>query len=264
MELSIVILNYKMKGLVKNCLKTIYEQSFDFDFEIIVVDNASKDKIEEELKDNHRKVRFVKAKRNNGFGSGINLGLNEVKGEYVLILNPDIHLLQGSVEKMLNYLKQNKKVGLVAPKLLNPDRTLQYTCYKWHNFWTPIYRRTFLGKLPWAKKDLDEFLMMDWDHNETRTVDWVQGSCMLIPKAVLDKVGHFDERFFMYFEDTDLCRRIKLAEYAITYLAQAEVIHFHRRQSAEGGVFSILFNKMTRTHIFSWLKYFYKWRKDNN
>ena len=264
MDLSIVILSYKMKGLVKNCLKTIFESNFDFEYEIILVDNASKDKIDEELKESFAEVKLIMASKNAGFGTGVNLGLKEAKGKYVLILNPDIHILPGSVETMISYLKQNQNVGLIAPKLLNPDRSLQYTCYKWHNFWTPIYRRTFLGKLPWAKKDLDQFLMIDWDHNDTREVDWVQGSCMLIPKSVLDKVGFFDERFFMYFEDTDLCRRINQAKFKIVYCASAQMIHFHRRQSADGGLFSVFINKLTRTHIISWLKYMVKWRKEKS
>lgn len=261
MEISIVVLNYKMKGLVKNCIKALLESNIPVPYEIIVVDNDSNDGIEEMLKKKFPDVKFIQSGRNLGMGGGNNVGIRVSLGKYVLIMNPDIFVFRDSIKRLYDYIKDRSDVGLVAPKLLNPDKSLQHTCYRWHNFWTPIYRRTFLGNFEFARKELDRFLMMEWDHNTTREVDWIQGSCLMIPKKVFDEVGLFDEEFFMYFEDTDLCRRISRAGYKIAYLADSEVIHLHRRQSADGGLAKVIFNKLTRIHIESWLRYMWKWRK---
>ena len=258
MELSIIIVNYKMKGLVKNCIKSVLESNFNLPYEIIVVDNASNDGIATLMKEKFPQVKFITSQKNIGMGGGNNIGIKQSTGKYVLILNPDIHVFPDSIQKLHDYIKERDEIGLISPKLLNPDRSLQHTCYRWHNLLTPIYRRTFFSKFKFAKRDISRFIMEDWDHLDTLEVDWIQGSCLLIPKHVLDKAGLFDEQYFMYFEDTDLCRRINKAGYKNSYHPHSEVIHFHRRQSADG---NILFNKMTRTHIISWLKYMRKWKE---
>ena len=260
MELSIIILNYKMKGLVKNCIKAILESEFNQPYEIIVVDNNSGDGIEQMLNERFPSVRFIQTGANLGMGVGNNAGIRIAAGKYILILNPDIFVFKDSLQKLYDFIRERSDVGLLAPRLLNPDKTLQYTCYRWHKFFTPVLRRTVFGKFGWAKKELDRFLMRDSDHATTREVDWIQGSCLLIPKKVIDEVGAFDDRFFMYFEDTDLCRRIKNAGYKNVYLAEAEVIHLHRRQSADAGGIKAIFNKLTRIHIASWWKYMMKWK----
>jgi GT2 family glycosyltransferase len=261
MELSIIILNYKMRGLVKNCIKAILESDLAVEYEIIVVDNGSDDGVEEMLKEKFPQVKFIQNGKNLGMGAGNNAGIRQAPGDYIAILNPDIFVFPDALSRLLNYLKANNHVGLAAPKLLNPDRTLQLTCYRWHRLWTPFFRRTFLSRLPFAKEELSRFLMDDWDHQTTREVDWIQGSCWLLPKKIFNEVGLFDERFFMYFEDTDFCRRIHQAGYKVVYLAEAEVVHLHRRQSADGGLNNIFTNRLTRIHVKSWLKYIWKWRQ---
>lgn len=259
-EVSIIILNYKMKRLVKNCIRSIQESKISVPYEIIVVDNDSRDGIEEMMKKDYPQIRLIISKTNLGMGGGNNLGIRAAEGRYIAILNPDIYVFENSIQKMYDYIKENSDVGLVSPRLLNPDRTLQYTCYRWYNFFTPLYRRTFLGKLPWAKRELARFSMQDVDHTQVMPVDWCQGSCFMTPKVVFDKVGLFDEKFFMYFEDTDLCRRIWNAGYKVIYLGNTEVIHMHMKMS-QGGLLRILTNELTRAHIRSWLFFMKKYRK---
>ncbi|MFA6536930.1 MAG: glycosyltransferase family 2 protein [Patescibacteria group bacterium] len=260
MKLSIVILNYKMKGLVKNCLRAIFESIDLPEMEILVIDNASNDGIEEMLKEEFPTVKFIQTGSNLGMGGGTNVGIKNAMGEYVLILNPDILISPDSIKIMLEYLENNADVGLLAPKLLNPDGTLQYTCYRWHNFLTPFCRRTFFGTFAFGKKELARFLMHDFDHETVSEVDWLQGSCLLARKEVWEKVNYFSEEYFMYFEDTDLCRKIKNNNLKVIYFPATSVIHFHRRQSA-GSLWKMLFNKLSWIHLRSWLKYEIKWRK---
>jgi hypothetical protein len=254
MVLSIIILNYKTKNLVKYCLKRIV----GLDCEIIVVDNASFDGVDRMIRENFPKVRFIQAEKNRGYAAGNNLGIKEAKGKYILILNPDVVVLDGTIEKMYEFMELHPRVGLVGPKLTSPNGDLQETCYRFPRFIIPLYRRTFLGKLPFAKKSLDHFSMRDYDHKKPRPVDWLQGSCLMARNTAIQEVGFLDERFFIYLEDTDWCRRFWQKGWQVWYLPEAEMIHYHEQASLGG--FLDIFKRSARAHITSWLKYFWKYR----
>lgn len=259
MDLSIVILTYKSKGLLKQCLRNIERLRVSYTYEVIVVDNDSRDGVEQLVAEQFPRVRFIQSGANRGFGAGMNIGLTAAQGEYRLILNPDIAILSNELERMIAYLRDHPAVGVLGPKLVNPDSSLQYTCFNFPTILTPFYRRSFLGKLPWGRKKLDRYLMSWWDHATNRDVDWLLGACLLMPATALAKVGLFDERFFMYFEDIDLCRRMWEQGYRVVYFADAEIVHYHQRTSAETAWIFGLFNRVTREHIKSWLKYFAKY-----
>ncbi|MFH1427092.1 MAG: glycosyltransferase family 2 protein, partial [Patescibacteria group bacterium] len=226
--------------------------------EIIVVDNNSRDDIKIILANTFPKVKIISSEKNLGMGAGNNLGIREARGEVLLILNPDTIIKNNSIKILFNYLKNNQTVGIVAPKLIYPDNKLQISCFREWKFFTPILRRTFLGKL--TKKHLNNFLMNDFDHNTIKEVDWIMGSCFLIKKEVFNIVGNFDERFFMYFEDSDLCRRVRNAKYQVIYNPEAIVIHDHARESAQKPWYLAPFvDRLAREHIKSWIKYFWKW-----
>lgn len=262
--LSIIILNYNQKNLLKVCLRGILKVKPKLEYEIIIVDNNSKKSDQEEIKKlvslAADKIKIIVNQKNLGFAAGCNLGIKKAKGDYLLILNPDIAVLGGSIEKMVNWMKSNKNIGIIGPKLLNPDRSVQKSCYHYPSWDVPILRRTILGKLKWAKKKIDEYIMADFNHQEIKSVDWILGAALLLRKEMLKKVGLFDQRFFLYFEDVDLCRRANLAGWQVVYYPLAEMFHYHQRDSARPGIFS-LFSRFTRIHIASAIKYFLKWRK---
>ena len=263
MELSIIILTYKSKNLVRFVLKDLLNSDLPDQTEIIVVDNDSEDNIREMIEKKYPQVRFIQSGKNIGFAGGNNVGIRAAFGKYVLIMNPDIFVQDNSIQKLYNYIKEreNENIGLVAPRLNNPDGSLQHTAYRFHKWSTPIYRRTFLGKTEKGKKHLKEFVMSDWDHNSTKEVDWVQGSCFISPKKLLEDINYFDEQYFMYMEDMDLCRKMNLAGKKVIYYPETQAIHLHRKESAEGSWHQVFTNKLTRIHIHSWLKYMWKFRK---
>ena len=259
MDLSIIILNYKIKGLVKQCIRNAKVSTAGLDYEIIVVDNNSGDGVEQMLRENFPEVKFIQSGANLGFAAGNNLGIKEAVGKYVLVLNPDVTVLNSSIEKMFKFMEENQQVGIVGPKLINPDGSYQISC---RTFQTPkliLYRRTPLGKLPFAQKQLKAHLMTDFDHLGNKEVDWFLGACMLLRKEAIDKVGLFDERFFMYLEDMDLCRRMWQQDYKVFYLAEVEVVHLYERASANDSWNFLRLNKLTRIHIASGFKYFAKY-----
>ncbi|NIA18435.1 MAG: glycosyltransferase, partial [Actinobacteria bacterium] len=247
-----------------NCVESVKVSDLTgVDYEIIVVDNNSGDGIIADVQKRFKDVDFIQSNRNLGMGGGNNLGIEQSRGEYALILNPDTIVKKDSIKKMYEFLENNNDVGIVGPKLIYPDGRLQYSCFKNWKFLTPLYRRTFLGKL--NKKHIDNFLMKDYDHKSKKEVNWLMGSCLLIRKNVLNKIGLFDKRFFMYFEDTDLCRRAWQSGYKVVYLPEAVVIHDHGRASAEKPWYlAPFFSKLSRIHIASWIKYFIKWRMIKN
>lgn len=260
MDISIIILNYKSRGLTLNCIKSIKEADFNnLKYEIIVVDNNSKDSIREILSWQYQDVKFIQNKRNIGMGAGNNVGIKAATGKYIVIMNPDTIAFIDTFKKMYEFMESNPGVGLAGPKQFYPDKTVQNSCFRWYKLLTPIYRRTFLGKLKFGKKDLNRFLMKNFDHNSSREVDWLLGSFLFCRTKALERVGRFDERFFLYFEDTDLCQRFWQKGWEIVYFPESRIIHNHIRKSAEAPWYKFLSSKVARCHIVSWIKYLRKW-----
>lgn len=264
MDISIVILNYKSKGYTLNCIKSIKEADFEVDgrklrYEIIVVDNNSNESIGEILSWQYNDVIFIQNDKNSGMGRGNNIGIKKAQGDFVVVMNPDTIALRDTFTSLYRYMKSNPDVGVIGPKQLNPDKTIQASCFRKHKMMTPVYRRTPLGKLWFAQKELKRFLMDDFECKNEGEVDWLLGSFLFCRGDVLKKLGGFDERFFMYFEDTDLCLRFKEAGYKVVYYPKVEIIHNHIRQSAQIAWYKFFINKATRWHIVSWVKYMAKW-----
>jgi hypothetical protein len=259
MDLSIIILNYKTKGLVKQCIKNVKNTTANLNYEIIVVDNGSNDGCEKMVKENFPEIEFIATGKNLGFATGNNFGLKKAQGKYIMLLNPDITILNNSIEKMVDFMEKNPQVGLAGPKLVNPDGNYQISCRTWQTPKLILYRRTPLGRFSFAKKALDQHLMVDFDHQTNLPVDWVMGACMLVRSSALEQVGLLDERFFFYVEDMDWCRRFWQNNFQVYYLAEAEMIHLYERASALDNSSFLSFNKMTRRHIISFIKYFTKY-----
>jgi GT2 family glycosyltransferase len=251
-------------GLVRQCLKGIYEVEPNLKYEIIVVDNNSHDHTPEMVKENFPDVKVIQSPGNLGFAQGNNLGIKEARGRYILILNPDITVTRGSLERLVGYMDANPRVGLLAPQLLNPDKSIQFSCYRFPSLGVPFYRRTPLGKLPYGKKVIAWYLMSDWDHGSTREVDWCLGASLMARTSSVEQVGLLDKRYFMYFEDADWCRRFWQAGFKVVYIPEVKMIHYHIRQSADVPWFFGAFQKISRIHMASALKYFWKFRGQPN
>lgn len=262
-DLSIIIVNYKSKSKLANCLQSLSQADLaGISHEIIVVENHSGDDLSD-LIARQSDINLIISARNLGMGGGNNLGIKSAAGKNILVLNPDTIVRTEAIKKLLSYLQTHDDVGLVAPKLLYPDGKLQLSCSRFPSFFVPILRRTFLGD--YFAKTRDDFMMTGISHDETMEVDWAMGSCLLFKRSLVLPSGavmqpQFDERYFMYFEDTDLCRSIKTTGYKIMYYPEAVVVHDHARESAKNPWYIAVFrDKITWIHIMSWFKYFIKW-----
>lgn len=263
MDLSIIIVNYKSRAKLINCLDSIKDADLDgVENEIIVVDNDSGDDLND-LPARYARLKLIASSKNLGMGGGNNLGIRNSSGEAVLILNPDTIVHKAAIKTLLTYLKANPTVGLVGPKLLYPDNSLQPSCARFPIFLMPFLRRTFLGD--YFKNIRDRFTMNDFDHNSIMAVDWLMGSCLMFRRTSQLASGQtfsplFDERYFMYFEDIDICRQIWTKGLSVVYDPEGIVIHDHQRQSAAyPWYFAVFLSHLAWRHIDSWLKYFWKW-----
>jgi GT2 family glycosyltransferase len=230
------------------------------DCEIIVADSATEEKTELMMDGDYPEIKFLPSKENIGFSGTVNSGLHIAQGKYLFILNGDTIVKKETIEKLLDYIKNNPSVGIVAPQLLNFNESYQPSTFRFYTPLTIIYRRTFLGNFGFAKAHLDRFLMKDFDHQSVREVDWVMGSALMTSRQAVAKIGSMDDQFKLYFEDTDWCRRFWEQSYKVIYFPTAQIYHYHGRGSASNGVMrSLLSNKLTWIHISSAIKYFIKY-----
>lgn len=258
MKLSIIVLNYRSAGVVRQCLRGLASAHLTIEYEVIAVDNNSGDGCLDLVHREFPEVATIQLTQNRGYAAGNNAGLRVARGNYWLILNPDIVVLPDRLEKLVAFMETHPSVGLAGPRLVNPDGSLQYSTYRFPSFWLPLLRRTPLGRLAYFRGVLDAYQMKDWDHLISQPVDWLLGACLIVRAGAAAKVGLLDERYFLYVEDTDWCRRFWQAGWQVFYAADVELVHFHERLSAQAS-FGGLFNRITWIHIASWLKYFRKW-----
>ena len=260
--LSIIITHHKALVLLKLCLKSIKENIGSLEYEIIVVDSQSEPTTQDLIEEKFPEIKFIPFSKNVGYAKIVNVGIKASRGEYILILNADILITKNSVSQMLEFIQKNPRVGIVGPQLLTFANEFQHSCFRFPSIGAIAARRTFLGRLNWGKKKIKEFLIKEKDSPLKKTVDWIQGSAMLVSKQAIEKVGLMDERFFMYLEDTDWCRRFWQNGYQVVYYPSVKMFHYYYRVSKKwNSLLDTLFNKYTRIHLISAVKYFWKWRK---
>ncbi|MHA1381600.1 MAG: glycosyltransferase family 2 protein [Candidatus Helarchaeota archaeon] len=247
-ELSIIIVNYNTKDLLRNCLNSIIENTKGINYEIIVVDNASSDGSVERLKKEFPQVKIICNTENLGFAKANNQGIRITRGETVLFLNPDTLILNGAIPKMLDFIKRQKSVGVVGPKLFkNINREFHPSARR---FTKPLY--VFLSYLPLAGFVLWMYNNFFFNKRKIREVDWLWGAVLLVKKEVINKIGGFDENFFMYSEEEDFCLRAHRSGYRVFYFPKAEVIHL-KGKSAE--------NRKIETSRYFWKSKLYFFKK---
>lgn len=247
--------------MVKQGLKSLRRAGIRLNYEVFVVDNASRDGLPALVRAEFPEARLIALERNVGFAAGNNLAIRKAKGKYIFILNPDALVNPGSIEAMFSYMEAHPEIGILAPRLTHPDGTRQESAHRFPTPWIPVYRRTPLGKAAKAKRDIDRYFLRDAVMTVPTEVDWIEGAAMFVRRSATEQVGLFDERFFLYFEDTDWCRRFWAAGWRVVYHPGIEIIHYHRRESADTLWFLAPFaNKVSRIHIMSAIKYFLKWK----
>lgn len=229
-DLSIIIVNWNTKNLLQKCLESIYKTTRKISYEIFVVDNASSDKSALMVEENFKKVKLIKNKENMGFAKANNQAIKQALGRYILLLNPDTLILNNALNKMVEFLETHPKIGILGPQLLNTNGSLQLSCRTFPTLSSQIIILLKLHHIFPNLSPVKKYFMSDWKHDKAKEVDQVMGACFMVRKKVCDQIGLFDEKYWIWFEEVDFCKRAKNKSWKIYFLPQVKILH-HQGQS---------------------------------
>ncbi len=235
-KLSIVIISYNVKEYLRGCLASVLEsESYkDIVSEVFVVDNNSNDFSVEMVKNEFPGVNLISNQRNLGFAKACNQAIKKSMADYILLLNPDTVFPQKDFKKTFFFMEKDQEVGILGCKMIDIQGNLLYSARTFPTLSTSIssshsiLNRLFPGN-PLSKK----YLLKDLDHSRSAEVDWVSGSCLLVKKEMLDKIGLLDENYFMYAEDVDLCYRAKKAGWKVVYFPEVTFVHYLGKSTSQ-------------------------------
>ena len=250
MDLSIIIVNWNTRDMLRACLSSLQAATEGLTTEILVVDNASSDGSTAMMVEEFPQVLLIESGGNLGFSRANNLAIGQAGGDGILLLNPDTVCPPLSLVRLFRFMNGRENVGAVGPRLVDGDGRPTITGgyfprlrYHWFGFLDP--RRL------WLRGSLSRRIVFIPERNEaSRKVEYVMGACFLIRRSAFEKIGGLDERFFMYFEETDWCFRARRAELDIWYCAETEITHLEGKAAEKAGRFSIeQFQKSYRLFI---------------
>jgi N-acetylglucosaminyl-diphospho-decaprenol L-rhamnosyltransferase len=230
LDLSVIIVNWNTGPLLLQCVNSVVETAGSLSLEVIIVDNGSSDDSLTMLPDPPQ-LKIINNKENLGFARANNQGFAEARGRYLLMLNPDTRVSPNALERMVLFLDRKPGAGALGPRLLNTDGSLQHSCSYFPSLLGVLMESLGLNRVFVGNTFFARWLMTSWDHTTTRQVDQPMGACLLLRAEALRQVGPLDERFFVYFEEVDLCFRLHNAGYKIYFLADAEVVHYGGQSS---------------------------------
>lgn len=228
LDLSVIIVNWNTRDYLAQCLESLFESVQTFrrsNVETFVVDNGSADGSAELVEGRFPWVKLLVNPENRGFGQANNQALSLAKGRYLLFLNPDTRLRPEALSTLVRFLDRHPRAGVAAPQILFPEGHIQPSCRRFPTLSTVFWEATGLDRMFPQHPLFGYYLMGDWDHQTLRQVDQPMGACLMVRRAALDQAGDFDERFFLFFEEVDLCRRLKSAGWEIYFVPQAQIVH---------------------------------------
>lgn len=224
-DVSIIIVNWNGKDLLRRCLTAVEQTLGDIDAEIFVVDNASTDGSQAMVRGAFPRVRLIENSENLGFAGANNQAMRLSRGRYVLLLNSDAFVREGTIPEMVAFMDRTPDAGVASCKLLYEDGSLQRSCYAFPTLWTEFCIAVGLDKLFPRSRWFGQFLMTYWDYDDVRPVDGVMGAFMLVRAAALSEVGLMDEQYFMYSEEVDWCYRFRQKGWKTYFYPYVDAVH---------------------------------------
>lgn len=221
-DISIIIVNYNTKKLLEKLLTSLLIQAVDLKLEIFVVDNGSTDRSAEMVESDFPYVRLIRNSQNLGFAKANNQAIRQCQGRYILLLNSDAELLDDTLYLMIEFMDTHKDAGIIGPRLLNPDGSIQFSCHNVPALFRTFIEMSFINRI--VPLDVGDMLYR-FGYDRIREVGYVSGACLMVRREIIEEVGLLDERFFMYAEEADWCIRVKKAGFKIYFIPQARVIH---------------------------------------
>lgn len=226
MDLSVVIVSYNGRDYLRRCLRSLAEHTRGLEYEVIVVDNASRDGSADMIAAEYPSVSLLRRPSNDGLSTALNHGIRLCGGEMVALLNPDTALQDNAFEAMARYLRDRPEVGVLGPRILDDDGSLQLSCRRFPTFTVAFFNRySLLTRLLPRNPFSTHYLMTDFEHSRIAEVDWLSLACWMAPRRLFDEVGFLDEGYFLYSEDVDFCQRVHRAGRKVVYFPQVSLLH---------------------------------------
>lgn len=251
-HISIVTVGMNHLSYLKALLASVYEKAMPcVEFEMIYVDNCSTDGSVEYITEHYPDVKILQNQQPLGFGENNNKGVFASTGKYIAIINPDIVLQEGCIDMLYEYAEQHTEVGILVPRLLNPDGSNQYSVRSFislHALWARLLSR---GKDEVNNKSVNEYLCKSMNHDKIQAVDWSIGAALFMSREIYAELGGFDKDYFLYMEDEDICLRAWQLKRPVIYYPKSKMIHNHLRASSKIG-------KKMFLHMKSMLTFFVK------
>ena len=235
-DIAVIIVNWNAREDLRHCLQSLYADPLPcVSYEVWVMDNASGDGSADMVALEFPQVTLVVNADNAGFSKANNQAIARTDSRYVFLLNSDAFIHPGALNELVAYADAHPKAGIIGPKVLNSNGSLQFSCRRFPSLGAGFFRNTYLGRLFPHNKFARDYLMVGFDHASDIPVDWVSGCAMLIRRDLLEKIGALDERFYMYCEDVDLCQRAWEGGWEVVYTPQPVVTHAIGRSSDKNG-----------------------------
>jgi hypothetical protein len=243
MDISIIIVSWNAKRFLLECLQSLGNGTLSHSTELIVVDNGSTDGSQDLIRQKFPHVKLICNDTNLGFAKANNIGIKESIGRYVCLVNSDVKVLEGCLDRLCNYMDQHRSIGIIGPKILWPDMTLQDSCRKFPTLWNNFCLSIGLQKaFPQSELFSGEH-MVYFPHDRICTVDSLVGCFLMVRREAIDQVGLLDERFFIYSEEVDWCKRLWNSGWEVVFFPGAQVIHYGRGSSSNAPLRFILEQK---------------------
>ncbi|MBW2369685.1 MAG: glycosyltransferase family 2 protein [Deltaproteobacteria bacterium] len=244
-KIDVIIVNYNSTQHLLRCLRSLYKYMGSQLATVLVYDNASIESIDI-VETRFPKALVTRNARNIGFAAAVNLGLKRCRSPYIMLLNPDTYILDTGLQSAIRVLESRPDIGILGPQILDSNGQIQGSARTFPNFLTGFFGRTSIISclLPQNRFTKRDIVTWKGTHTDTVDVDWVSGACMIVRRNAIIDVGHLDDRFFMYWEDADWCRRMREKKWGVIYYTKAQVVHLIGK-SSEHRLFksSIAFHK---------------------
>ena len=253
MDLSIIIVSWNAKDYLYKCLNSVIREARQHKAEVIVVDNASSDGSPEFVREQFPSVKLIRNEANLGFAKANNIGLSSSRGEYIVLINSDVVTQKDCINRLVQYMNEHPQIGILGPRILDSHGKMQRSCMQFPTLWNTFCRAIALDRVFPKSALFGGFLMTYLKHDRASRVEVLNGCFWMVRREALDQVGYLDERFFIYGEDMDWCKRFYQVGWEVVLFRGAEAVHYGAASSSNQPI--RFYIEMQRANLQFWRKH---------